>query len=109
MTGTREEAVKTTKVAQSTGAGKDGEKSKGKYLENLARVFCIRYPINIRKKSVLALFDSDSKVNAIHLTFAKEVGLPIRLTDVGVQKIDGTMLNTYGIVVAAFSVKDKIN
>ena len=58
---------------------------------------------------VLALFDSGSKVNAIYLTFAKELGLPIRPTDVGAQKIDGTMLDTYGIVVIAFLVTDKTN
>ena len=50
---------------------------------NLARVPCIRYPINFGEKSVLALLDSGSKVNAIHPAFAKELGLPIRLTDVG--------------------------
>ena len=76
---------------------------------NLARVPCIRYLINIGKKSVSALLDSISKVNAVHPAFAKELGLFIRPTDVGVQKIDGTMLETYGIVVAAFLVEDKAN
>ena len=45
----------------------------------------------------------------MHLTFIKELGLSIRPTDVGEQKIDGTTLDTYGMVVAAFSVMDKIN
>ena len=76
---------------------------------NLARVPCIRYPINFGKKSVSALLDSGSEVNVVHLAFAKELGLPIRLTDVGAQKIDGTMLKTYRMVVAAFSVEDKAN
>ena len=53
------------------------------------------------------LLDSRSEVNAIHPTFAKKLGLPIKSTDVGVQKIDGTMLNTYGVVFAAFLVTDK--
>ena len=74
---------------------------------NLARVLCIRYPINFGKKSVLALLDSSSELNAIHPAFAKELGLLIKPTDVGAQKIDGTTLETYGIVVAAFSVEDK--
>ena len=74
---------------------------------NLARVPCICYPINFRKKSVSALLDSGSKVNVVYPAFAKKLGLPIRLTDVGAQKIDGTTLETYGIVVAAFSVEDK--
>ena len=56
-----------------------------------------------------ALFDSNSEVNAIHLAFAKELGLPIRPIDVGAQKIDGTMLDTYEIVVAAFLLINKAN
>ena len=76
---------------------------------NLARVFYIRYHINFRKKSMLALFDSDSEVNTIYLTFAKELGLPIRQTEVKAQKIDGTMLDIFRIVVVAFSIADKTN
>ena len=76
---------------------------------NLARFPCIRYPINFGKKSVLVLLDSGSELNAVHPAFAKELGLPIRPTDVGVQKIDGTTLETYGMVVAAFSVENKAN
>ena len=76
---------------------------------NLARVPYIRYPINFRKKSVSALLDSGSEINAVHLAFVKELGLPIKPTDVGAQKIDGTTLETYGMVVAAFSVEDKAN
>ena len=56
-----------------------------------------------------ALFNSGNEVNAIHPTFTRELGLPIRTTDVGAQKIDGTMLDTFGMVVAAFSVTDKAN
>ena len=58
---------------------------------------------------MLVLFDSSSKVNAVHPAFTKELGLPIRPTDVGAQKIDGTTLNTYEMVVAAFSLKNKAN
>ena len=58
---------------------------------------------------MLALFDLGSGVNTVHLAFAKELGFPIRPTDVGVQKNDSTMLETYEMVVAAFSVEDKAN
>ena len=58
---------------------------------------------------MLALVDSDSEVNTIHLIFAWELGLPIRLTDVGAQKIDSIMLDTFGMVVIVFSVTDKAN
>ena len=65
---------------------KNGEESKGvEYPGSLARVLCIQYPITFRKKSVLmsALFNSDSEVNAIHLTFIQELEFLIRPIDVG--------------------------
>ena len=76
---------------------------------NLARVLYIRYPINFGKKFVSALLDSSSEVNAVHPAFAKELGLPIRPTDMGAQKNDSTTLETYGMVVVAFSVENKAN
>ena len=56
-----------------------------------------------------ALIDSKSEVNAIHLSFVKQLGLSIRPTDVEAQKIDGTTLDTHEMVVAIFSVVDKAN
>ena len=76
---------------------------------NLIWVLCIRYPINFREKSVSALFNSNSEFNAVYPTFAKKLGFPIRPIDVRAQKIDGTTLETFGIVVAAFSVTNKDN
>ena len=40
-------------------------------------------------------------------TFAHQLGFKIRKTNVGVQKIDGTILKTYKIIVSTFSVLDK--
>ena len=111
VTGIRKGAVETAEAVETAGAGtKNGEESEGEYL-NLAWVPCIWYPITFRKKSVLVLvlFDSGSKVNAIHPTFARELGLPIRPTDIGAQKIDNTILDIFGMVVTAFSVPDKAN
>ena len=76
---------------------------------NLARVPCIRYPINFGKESVSTLLDLGSEVNTVHPAFVKELGLSIRPTDVEAQKIDGVTLETYGMVVAAFLVEDKAN
>ncbi len=39
--------------------------------------------------------------------FAHQLGLKIRKTNVRAQKIDGTTLKTYGIVVSTFSILDK--
>ena len=56
-----------------------------------------------------ALLDLSSEVNAIYPTLARELELSIRLTDVATQKIGGTMLDTFRMVVTAFSVTDKAN
>ena len=77
--------------------------------EALERVPCIHYPVQFKWDTAQALINLGSEVNAIHLTFAKQLGLPVRPTDIRAQKIDDTTLNTYGMVVAAFSVVDKAN
>ena len=116
MTETREEAVEAVKSIGTADAietaeiGKDNKESKGEY-PNLARVPCIRYPITFRKNSVSmsALLDSSSEVNAINPTLTGKLGLPIRPTDDRAQKIDGTMLDTFGMIVSVFSMTDKAN
>ena len=79
----------------------------------LEHVFCIHYPIQFKKDTnktqIRALIDSGIEVNDIYPTLVKELGFFIRSTNIGVQKIDGTMLDTYGIVVTAFLVVDKAN
>ena len=53
----------------------------------LERDSCIHYPVQFKKNGnetqVQALIDSKSEVNAIHPILVKELGLPIRPTDVG--------------------------
>ena len=80
----------------------------------LEHVFCNYYLVQFQKDiseaQVQALINSGNKVNAIYPTLvAKYLGLPIRPTDIGDQKIDGTTLDTYGMIVAAFLVVDKAN
>ena len=79
--------------------------------EALKCVLCIHYPVQFKWDMawVQALINSGSEVNAIHLTFAKQLGLSIWPTDTGAQNIDGTTLDTYEMVVAAFSILDKAN
>ncbi len=74
--------------------------------EELERVPCIRYPVTFKDQTE-ALLDSRSEVNIISQAFAQQLGLKIRKTNVGAQKIDVTTLETYGIVVFTFSVSDK--
>ena len=108
--GTRDEAFEATKAVETAEVGEDGNESKSEY-PNLEQISCIWYPITFRKKSVsmLALLDSGSEVNAIHSIFVRELGLSIRLMHIGAQKIDGTILDIFGMVVIAFSVTDKVN
>ena len=74
--------------------------------EKLERVPCIQYPV-IFKDQTEALLDSKSEVNAMSPAFASQLGLRIWKTNVGAQNINGTTLETYGIVVSTFSLSDK--
>ena len=70
--------------------------------------FVYLIPHHFWKKSVpmSTLFDSSNEVNAIYPTFAQELGFFIKPMNVGAQKIDSTMIDTYRMVVAAFLVTD---
>ena len=72
---------------------------------------CICYLVQFHKdkgKDVLALFDSSNEVNAMTLAHAAHLGLKVKVTHVGVQKINGSLLVTYSMVIAAFQVVDKL-
>ena len=76
-------------------------------------VSCIHYPVRFQKDkeegTIWALIDSGSKVNAMTLAYAKQLGLRTRKTNVKVQKIDGSLLATYEMVIAAFYVIEKLD
>ena len=54
------------------------------------------------------LINSGSKVNAMDPAYATKLGLRARKIDVGVQKIDKSHLDTFGMVIADYSVNDKL-
>ena len=56
---------------------------------------------------VQALIDSKSEINTMAPAYAKKLGFRERKTDVKAQKIDGSTLKTYGIVIVGFQVQDK--
>ena len=71
----------------------------------LDRIPCICYLIQFRKnkgKDVLALLNSRSKINAMTPVYSAHLGLKVRVTDIGMQKIDKSSLAIYGRVIAAF-------
>ena len=74
----------------------------------LDRVPCIRYLIRFKKNDVQALIDSGSEVNAMTPGYASKLGLKVRPINVGAQKIDGSTLKTFGMVLASFQVEDTL-
>ena len=77
---------------------------------SLERVPYIYYLLRFRKDTadVRALIDSGSEVNVMALAYASKLGLKIYHTNIGAQKIDGSTLKTFGMVLANFQVKDKL-
>ena len=85
-------------------------------VKELEQVMCIQYPIifpgsvtqdGSALDPVSALFNSGSEVNVMHPAFAERLGLVMRAINVGAQKINSTIFETYGMVVAAFSMTDQ--
>ena len=76
----------------------------------LDRVPYIHYPVCFRKdqEEVLALIDLLSEVNVMTPTYASKLGLTVRPTNVGAQKVDGSTLETFGMVLASFQVENKL-
>ena len=73
--------------------------------EVVVRVPCIHYPVRFQEgqqQQVRALLDSGSEVNAMSPAYAKRLGLKTRKTNVTAQKINGSALETFGMVIADF-------
>ena len=77
---------------------------------SLEQVPCIHYPLRFRKDTagVRALIDSGSEINAMSPVYASKLGLRVHHTDVEAQKIDGSILQTFGMVLANFQMEDKL-
>ena len=77
----------------------------------LDRVACIYYPVQFcmnKGKDILALLNSGSEVNAMTLAYTAYLSLIVTVTNVGAQKINRSSLATYGMVITAFQVVDKL-
>lgn len=65
----------------------------------------IHYPVQFQKDkeaTIQALIDSGSKINAMTLVYAKQVDLRVQRIDVRAQKIDGSLLRTFWMIIAGF-------
>ena len=58
--------------------------------------------------TIWALINLDSKVNAMTPAYAKQLGFQVQKTDVRAQKIDGSSLKTFEIIIAGFQVENKL-
>ena len=81
----------------------------------LEQIPCIWYLVRFRQKNdkdkdknVRALIDLGSKVNAMHPAYATKLGLHARKINVGAQKINGSHLDTFKMVIADYSFKNKL-
>ena len=52
------------------------------------------------------IIDFSSEVNAMTPAYALKLGLKIYPTNVGAQKIDGSILKMFGTVLASFQMED---
>ena len=77
--------------------------------EEVVRVPCVHYPVRFQEGQVKASFNSGSKINAINPNFAQKLGFKVWKTNVGAQKIDGSALETFGMIIVDFQVEDKAN
>lgn len=76
----------------------------------LERVLCIYYLLCFRKDNsdVKTLLDSGRKVNAMTPAYASKLGLKVRSTNIGAQKINDSILETFEMTLASFCVKNKL-
>ena len=77
--------------------------------KEVVKVPCIYYPIQFQKdqEQIRVFLDSSSEVNAISPAYVEKLGLKTRKTNVVAQKIDGSALEIFAMVIANFQVEDK--
>ena len=78
----------------------------------LDQVPCIHYPVQFQKDkgaTIWAFINSGSKINSMTPAYIKQLGLQVQKTDVGAQRIDGTLFQTFRMVIPSFQVEDKFD
>ena len=76
----------------------------------LDRILCIHYLVSSWKDQdeMLALINLESEVNAMTSLYASKLGLKVCPTNIGAQKVDGSTLKIFGMVLASFQAEDKL-
>ena len=77
---------------------------------SLERMSYIHYLLCFQKDiaDIRALIDLGGEINAMILAYASKLGFKVYHIKVRAQKIDGSILKTFGIVLANFLVEDKL-
>lgn len=77
----------------------------------LKKLLCIHYLLRFSKDiaEVKALLNFGNETNAIMPAYATKINLKVRLINIGAQKIDGFILNTFRMVLTNFQMKDKLS
>ena len=70
---------------------------------------CVYYLVQFRKDKeiIQALIDSSSNINTITPAYIKKLGLRTRKIDAGAQKIDGSNLDMFEMVITGFQIVNK--
>ena len=78
--------------------------------KEVVKMPCIYYSVWFREnqEQIKALLNSGSKVNAMSPAFVQKLGLYIRKTNVGAQKIDSSAHEIFEMVIDNFQVEDKV-
>ena len=75
--------------------------------KKVVKMLCIYYLVRFQEKQIKTLLDSGSEVNAINPNYTWKLRLKIWKTNVKAQKIDGSTLEIFGMVIADFQMEDK--
>lgn len=76
--------------------------------EVLQRVSCIWYLIQFQRNEIQVLINSGSEINAMTPAYTAKLGLEPRPTNVSAQKIDDSVVETYGMAWASFLLQDSL-
>lgn len=73
----------------------------------LEKVLYIYYPVWFKSDEIKALINSGNKVNNMILQYAAKLSLKIRRTNISAQKINGSTLKTFKMVLVSFQLEDQ--
>ena len=70
--------------------------------KEVVKMPCIHYPVRFEEEQVRALLDSGSEINVMSPAYIKRLGLKTWKINVRAQKIDGSTLETFEMIIADF-------